>query len=418
MKQGLLLCNPSYNAPSLPSLHFPISTAKRTTVISVSLDSADTRQLTARERRQLRNERRESKATTNWREEVEERLLKKPKKRYASWTEELNLDNLALLGPQWWVVRVSRVSGQESAERLARSLARNFPDIDFKVYVPSVQVKRKLKNGSISVKPKPLFPGCVFLRCVLNKETHDFIRECDGIGGFVGSKVGNTKRQINKPRPVSVDDIEAIFKQSKEEQEKADKAFEEEQQKEETINPEKLIIYPHLDSKDVTISVVDSKPKRRSRKASNLLQMVHQQQSMISSLNQVQPSELYLGLLQSSRAALKSWIAKMESVPCATSAMVPGSVCTACQVDFLLPTHIAAQLHPEEKVLFLATMLPVCQEHCTNNASSTRSADYVMNSRFSVTPEQYHWLRNLGWDVECLDVTLRLGTHFQREGTE
>lgn len=144
MKQGLLLCNPSYNAPSLPSLHFPISTAKRTTVISVSLDSADTRQLTARERRQLRNERRESKATTNWREEVEERLLKKPKKRYASWTEELNLDNLALLGPQWWVVRVSRVSGQESAERLARSLARNFPDIDFKV----VWVPGRIQNHS------------------------------------------------------------------------------------------------------------------------------------------------------------------------------------------------------------------------------------------------------------------------------
>lgn len=76
------------------------------------------------------------------------------------------------------------------------------------------------------------------------------------------------KRQINKPRPVSVDDVEAIFEQAKEEQEKADKAFEEEQQKEETISPEKLIIYPHVDSKDVTISVADSKPKRRSRKAS------------------------------------------------------------------------------------------------------------------------------------------------------
>lgn len=64
---------------------------------------------------------------------MEERLLKKPKKRYTSWTEELNLDNLALLGPQWWVVRVSRVSGQETAERMARSLARNFPNVDFKV---------------------------------------------------------------------------------------------------------------------------------------------------------------------------------------------------------------------------------------------------------------------------------------------
>ena len=133
MKQGHLLWSPSYKSPSLLPLHFPISTSGSATVVSVRLDSSDTQPLTARERRQLRNERRESKVTTNWREEVEERLLTKPKKKYASWTEELNLDNLALLGPQWWVVRVSRVSGQESAERLARTLARNFPDIDFKV---------------------------------------------------------------------------------------------------------------------------------------------------------------------------------------------------------------------------------------------------------------------------------------------
>ncbi|OMO66534.1 hypothetical protein CCACVL1_21098 [Corchorus capsularis] len=59
-------------------------------------------------------------------------LIKKPKKRYASWTEELNLDNLALLGPQWWLVRVSRVRGLETAEVRARTLARNFPDIEFK----------------------------------------------------------------------------------------------------------------------------------------------------------------------------------------------------------------------------------------------------------------------------------------------
>ncbi|KAJ7961318.1 Transcription termination/antitermination protein NusG [Quillaja saponaria] len=177
----------------------------------------------------MREER--AKPATNWREEVEERLLKKPKKRYASWTEELNLDNLAQLGPQWWVVRVSRLRGQETAERIARSMARTFPDIEFKVYAPAVQVKRKLKNGSYSIKPKPLFPGCIFLRCVMNKELHDFIREYDGVGGFIGSKVGNTKRQINKPRPVSVDDMKAIFRQAKEEQEKTDQAFEEEEKK-------------------------------------------------------------------------------------------------------------------------------------------------------------------------------------------
>lgn len=55
-----------------------------------------------------------------------------------------------------------------------------------------MKVKRKLKSGSYVVKPKPLFPGCAFLHCVLNKELHDFVRECEGIGGFLGSKVGNT----------------------------------------------------------------------------------------------------------------------------------------------------------------------------------------------------------------------------------
>ncbi|XP_041027121.1 uncharacterized protein LOC121267329 [Juglans microcarpa x Juglans regia] len=265
MKQGLLLWrSPCQHSLSLPSFTFPNLVTKRP-LLSIS---ASTAQLPAKERRLLRNERRESKTTTNWREQVEERLMKKPKKRYASWTEELNLDNLAQLGPQWWVIRVARIRAEETAELLARSLARNFPDIDFKVYAPAVHVKRKLKNGSLSVKPKALFPGCVFVRCVLNKELHDFILEFDGVGGFVGSKVGNTKRQINKPRPVFSVDMEVIFRQAKEEQEKADRAFEESQQ-EGSLNSGMLSLDSHLDPNDNTKSVMDYKPKRRSRKASN-----------------------------------------------------------------------------------------------------------------------------------------------------
>ncbi|KAK8561703.1 hypothetical protein V6N13_149137 [Hibiscus sabdariffa] len=276
MQHSLLLWNPCY--PSLQPVHtisHKIPTTKHTpglTPISASLDSADTQvqqQLSARERRQLRNERRESKSGYSWREEVEERLIKKPKKRYTSWTEELNLDNLALLGPQWWVVRVARIRVFETAEVMARLLARNFPDIEFKIYTPAVQEKKRLKNGSISVKPKPLFPGCVFLRCVLNKEIHDFIREVDSVGGFVGSKVGNTKRQINKPRPVSVDDMEAIFRQAKEEQEKADQAFEKEQQEENALMFDKMNLEYSVDSNGVTSSVLDSKPKRQTKKRSD-----------------------------------------------------------------------------------------------------------------------------------------------------
>ncbi|ONK72125.1 uncharacterized protein A4U43_C04F16010 [Asparagus officinalis] len=81
----------------------------------------------------------------------------------------------------------------ETAEVIAKALIRNYPDFEFKVYYPAVKEQRKLKNGSISVKLKPLFPGYVFRNCVMNKEIHDFIREVDRVGGFVGSKVGNTR---------------------------------------------------------------------------------------------------------------------------------------------------------------------------------------------------------------------------------
>ncbi|XP_019162506.1 PREDICTED: uncharacterized protein LOC109158999 [Ipomoea nil] len=277
MKPGILLLHHSWSVGApllLRTSHFPQRQKHVRLVVSAgAVESVNQGELTARERRQLRNERRESKPANNWREEVEERLIKKTKKETKSWKEELNLNHLARLGPQWWVVRVSRVNGHEKAERLARSLARNFPDIDFQVYIPSVQTKRILKNGTLSVKPKSLFPGCMFLKCVLNKDIHDFIRECDGIGGFVGSKVGNIKRQINKPRPVDEEDMEAIFKQAKEEQEKADQAFEEEQRGKEapeatvSVSPEATVPV----SPEATVPVSPTKRGRRGRKASEPL---------------------------------------------------------------------------------------------------------------------------------------------------
>ncbi|KDP24511.1 hypothetical protein JCGZ_25075 [Jatropha curcas] len=264
MEQGLLLWSPRH--PSIPFISLPVSRPKHAfSPIKATLHSTDTQQqeLTARERRQLRQERRESKAGYNWREEVEERLIKKPKKKPTSRSVDLNLDTLADLGPQWYVVRVSRVRSDETAVLIARLLARNYPDLEYKVYAPSIKVKTKLKNGTYSVKPKPVFPGCVFLWCVLNKEIHDFIRECNGVGGFVGSKVGNTKRQINRPRPVSVEDMEEIFRQAKEEQEKYDEAFQEEQQEEGALNSEKLV-----GNENMKLDT-DSNPTRGSRKISD-----------------------------------------------------------------------------------------------------------------------------------------------------
>ncbi|CAN6581357.1 unnamed protein product [Malus baccata var. baccata] len=204
MTQGLLPWSPCHHSLSPTSLFslplaFPITKHTQFPLsISATLEpaTAGTQHLTARERRQLRNERRESKTGTSWKEEVEEKLLEKPTKKFANWKEELNLNNLAHEGPQWWIIKVSRVKGQETAQLIARLLARNYPQIDFKIYAPSIQDRKKLKNGNL-VKPRPLFPGCVFIRCVLDKELHDFIRECDGVAGFVGSKVGNTENLYN-----------------------------------------------------------------------------------------------------------------------------------------------------------------------------------------------------------------------------
>ncbi|KAF2587556.1 hypothetical protein F2Q70_00037587 [Brassica cretica] len=136
------------------------------------------------------------------------------------------------------------------------------------VYAPAVQVKRKLKNGSISVKPRPVFPGCIFIRCILNKEIHDAIREVEGVGGFIGSKVGNTKRQINKPRPVDDSDLEAIFKQAKEEQEKADSEFDEgERAEEEASLALQKALASNSDGTETVESLAETKPERAPRKA-------------------------------------------------------------------------------------------------------------------------------------------------------
>lgn len=269
MNQGLLQWSRCYptSLSSSTSSSIPFSPKFRhITLISATLNSSiedeEHQKLPARERRKLRNERREQNAI-NRREEQETRLADKRKKMNASWVADLNLGNLAPLGPRWWIVRVTRGIFEYKAESLARALSKNYPDMEFKTYIPAVQEKRKLKNGSFSVKSKPLYPGCIFLRCVMNKEIHDFIRECYGVQGFIGSQVGNTKRQIIKPRPVSEHDMEAVFRRAKEEQEKADKAFQNEQK----VVP--AIETSNLDSQTSDLETQNGeKPKRRTRKSS------------------------------------------------------------------------------------------------------------------------------------------------------
>lgn len=96
--------------------------------------------LSARERRRLRNERREEAKSSkpSWREEVEQKLSQR-KKKPKSWMEEMNLDNLAVQGVQWWMLLVPRNSERLVAEDLSKAFPSEFPDIEFQKILSKTQ---------------------------------------------------------------------------------------------------------------------------------------------------------------------------------------------------------------------------------------------------------------------------------------
>lgn len=193
-----------------------------------------TETLSARERRRLRNERREEAKSSkpSWREEVENKLSQR-KKKSKSWTEEMNLDNLAVHGVQWWTLVVPRNSERLAADDLSKAFASEFPDIEFQAYLPEIPSRRKSKNGSYSESKKRILPGHVFIHCPLNKEIHDFIRNTPRVRGFVGQNVGSMIRQMIKPKPVPLSEMEEIFRKVKEEKEASDIEIQKELLKEE-----------------------------------------------------------------------------------------------------------------------------------------------------------------------------------------
>lgn len=195
-------------------------------------ESAET--LSARDRRRLRNERREEAKSSKppWREEVEKKLSQR-KKKPKSWMEEMNLDNLAVQGVQWWMLLVPRNSERLAADDLSKAFPSQFPDIEFQVYLPEIPSRRKLKNGSYSESKKRIFPGYLFIRGPLNKEIHDFIRNTPRVRGFFGRKVGSMVRQMIKPKPVPIAEMEETFRKVKEEQEAYEFEIKEELLKEE-----------------------------------------------------------------------------------------------------------------------------------------------------------------------------------------
>lgn len=122
----------------------PASRLPAPVCLSASASADAGGEVTAREKRAQRRERRELRAT-DWKEEVQDRLIHEPARRRKktpkrSWREDLNLDLLAELGPQWWLVRVSMAPGTDYVDLLTKAISRRYPEVTFKVSLPPVVI--------------------------------------------------------------------------------------------------------------------------------------------------------------------------------------------------------------------------------------------------------------------------------------
>ena len=96
-------------------------------------------QLSPRERRKLRNERREELKGSkgSWKEEVETRLdvKKKPPK---GWVEILDINRLATKGYVWWMLSVPKNAEKIAADYIDIAFPERFPGVKFEVRMSSL----------------------------------------------------------------------------------------------------------------------------------------------------------------------------------------------------------------------------------------------------------------------------------------
>lgn len=177
-------------------------------------DNKSAKQLTPKERRKLRNERREAlkEEKGNWKEEVENKLdvKKKPPK---GWEEILDINRLASKGYVWYMVSVPKKAEHVATEQLDILFAERFPGMKYEALAPSIPALRKLKSGRYSEARQRLCPGCLLIRCVMNREVYNVIRSNPRIYDFFGTKAqGTSVSNMIIPAAVSIIEVDELFR--------------------------------------------------------------------------------------------------------------------------------------------------------------------------------------------------------------
>lgn len=117
---------------------------------------------------------------------------------------------MAELGEKHWYV-ITTYSQRE--RKVADNLKRRIQSLNLQEYIFNVLVVEQevpaLKNGQPTgkTKMKNLYPGNIFVECIMTDQVWYYIRNTEDVTGIAGSAGGG-----QKPTPVSQEEIEPVLK--------------------------------------------------------------------------------------------------------------------------------------------------------------------------------------------------------------
>eukprot|EP00271_Cylindrocystis_brebissonii_P009288 TRINITY_DN24003_c0_g1_i1.p1 TRINITY_DN24003_c0_g1~~TRINITY_DN24003_c0_g1_i1.p1 ORF type:complete len:404 (-),score=78.11 TRINITY_DN24003_c0_g1_i1:410-1621(-) len=192
----------------------------------VSEDSSDSEgggvpsSFSAKERRKQRQARRVSSMEERRLlalDQPESRIAKAPSRTLteAEFANYRNAGHLQDRGPQWYILNVP--AGEARAmERIQEGMERNFPGVEFELFLPLVPSTRVTAMGKLTTTPERVQPGTLFIRVELSTEVHDFLRGTPGVLGFFGRRVAKTRRVVVAPMPVEEVEVENMRRKVRE----------------------------------------------------------------------------------------------------------------------------------------------------------------------------------------------------------
>ncbi|EFJ10561.1 hypothetical protein SELMODRAFT_427155 [Selaginella moellendorffii] len=209
--------------------------------------------LTGRERRRQKNERRLELAASRKLPKPEEEEKKKVDQRRKKKSDP-SLANLAKMGMQWYTLRVFTNNEAESMEALRSTLEAEFPDAKFEVWSPIIPTESVVR-GKSRFAMKAMLRGHIFLRCVLEAPVYRHAMNERSVFCFVGAfpykmKAGYDTKMMKGgypdariPAPVPSYQIEAL----REEAATREREFKLEQQKKKASEDQVLLEVKEVD---------------------------------------------------------------------------------------------------------------------------------------------------------------------------